>query len=176
MSYIIYISNLFIPVMILLIIGYGLYKKAPVFQLFLDGVTQGFQIVLEIAPTILGLFIAIGAFRSSGALELLCKLLEPLATLFHLPTPVIPLSILKLFSSSGANTLLFDIFKTYGTDSYIGFTSCLLLCCTETLFYTFSLYLTRINIKKTRWLIPAGLVISVISLLASSIIAFYYTS
>lgn len=176
MNYIIYISNLFIPVIILFILGYGLFKKAPIFQLFLEGVTQGFQIVFEIAPTILGLFIAIGAFRSSGALDLLCRLLDPIAILFHLPTPVIPLSILKLFSSSGANTLLFDIFKAYGTDTYIGFTACLLLCCTETLFYTFSLYLTKINIKKTRWLIPAGLIISVVSLFASSVIAFYYTN
>ena len=176
MSYIVYISNLFIPTIILLIIGYGLFKKAPVFQLFLKGVKQGFEIVLEIAPTILGLFIAIGAFRSSGALDFLCKLLEPFANFLHLPTPVIPLSILKLFSSSGANTLLFDIFKIYGTDSYIGFTACLLLCCTETLFYTFSLYLTKVNIKKTRWLIPAGLIISVVSLFASSVIAFYYTN
>ncbi|MCM1180990.1 MAG: spore maturation protein [Clostridium sp.] len=121
----------------------------------------------EIAPTIIGLIVAIGVFRNSGALDLLCKLLSPITDFFHIPAALLPLSVLKSFSASGANGLLFDIFKTYGTDSYIGFAASILLSCTETLFYTVSVYYMSVDIKKTRWTIFAGIIIAFASLLIS---------
>lgn len=169
-----FLSVFLIPFVLFYIVVYGLLHKKPIFELFIEGGKQGLHTVLEIAPTIVGLLIAVGIFRSSGALDFLCKFLTPLSSLLHIPAPILPLSILKMFSASGANGLLFDLFKTYGTDSYIGFTASILLSCTETLFYTISIYSMSIDIKKTRWILPAGICIAVISLFASSLIAHFY--
>lgn len=167
MQFISFLSAALIPLTITYIVFYGLACRKPVFELFVQGGKKGLHTVLEIAPTIVGLMTAIGVFRASGALELLCGLLSPVAELVHIPTELLPLSLLKLCSASGANGLLFDLFKTCGTDSFIGLAASILLSCTETLFYTVSVYTARVQIRKTRWLIPAGIFIALISLLTS---------
>lgn len=166
-----YLSIFLIPFVIFYILIYALLHKKPAFELFTEGSKSGLKIVADIAPTIIGFFVAVGVLRSSGALDLLCKFLQPFAELFHVPAPILPLSLLKLFSASGSNGLLFDVFKTFGTDSYIGLTASILLSCTETLFYTVAIYYMSVNIKKTRWTIPAGLFIAFFSLLISAWIA-----
>ena len=171
MKLISYLSLFLIPIVIFYIIVYALFQKKPVFELFLDGAKQGLTTVIEIAPSIIGLLVAVGIFRTSGALDLLCNSLAVLKDIIPVPIEVIPLAILKMFSSSGANALLFDIFKTYGTDSYIGFTASILLCCTETLFYTISIYFMSVQIKKTRWVIPVGILLSLVSLILSAWVA-----
>lgn len=171
-----FISIFFIPFLLFLILLYAVLQKKPVFDLFTKGAKDGLHTVYQIAPTIIGLFIAIGVFRSSGALELLCQFLSPVAAAFHIPTEIIPLSLLKMFSASGANGLLFDLFKEHGTDSYIGFTASILLSCTETLFYTVSVYYMSIHIKKTRWTIPAGIILSLFSLWISCVLAQYFAA
>lgn len=171
-----YLSTFLIPFIIFYIVLYGVVHKKPVFELFLKGCKDGCHIIFEIAPTIIGLFIAIGIFRSSGALDLLTKLITPIGHFLHVPTEILPLSILKLFSASGANGLLFDLFKTYGTDSYIGFSSSILLSCTETLFYTVSIYFMAISIKKTRWTLPIGILIALFSLFISTFLTRIFLS
>ncbi|MCM1158580.1 MAG: hypothetical protein NC300_10000 [Bacteroidales bacterium] len=162
-----FLSVFLIPFVIFYILLYGLLQKKPVFELFIKGGKQGFITVFEIAPTIVGLLIAVGVFRSSGALDLLCDFLRPLGELLRIPAAVIPLALLKMFSASGANGLLFDLFKNHGTDSPVGFTASVLLSCTETLFYTVSVYYMSAEIKKSRWTIPIGIVIAVFSLFIS---------
>ncbi len=171
MKFLNFISIFFIPLILFIIVIYGLLQKKPVFDLFTKGAKDGLVTVSRIAPTIIGLFVAIGVFRQSGALDLLCTILQPVAGFLHIPTPVLPLSILKLFSASGANGLLFELFKSYGTDSYIGLSASILLSCTETLFYTISVYYMSIHIKKTRWTIPAGLILAIVSLMVSCMLA-----
>lgn len=170
-----FLSVFLIPFVIFYIITDALLHKKPVFELFSDGGKQGIQTVAEIAPTIIGLLVAIGVFRNSGALDLLCSILTPITDFLHIPAALLPLSILKTFSASGANGLLFDIFKTYGTDSYIGFAASILLSCTETLFYTVSVYYMSIQIKKSRFTIPAGILIAFVSLVISLRIARFFS-
>ncbi len=167
MHFISFLSAALIPLTLFNIVLYGFCCQKPVFELFLKGGKEGLHTVLEIAPTIIGLLTAIGVFRASGALTLLCRLLSPAAKLMHIPPELLPLSLLKLCSASGANGLLFDLFKNYGTDSFPGLAASILLSCTETLLYTVSVYTTRVQVKKTRWLVPAGLFIALVSLLAS---------
>ncbi len=166
-----FLSVFLIPFVIFYILVDAILYKKPVFELFTKGGKQGIQTVADISPTIIGLLVAIGVFRNSGALDLLCNFLSPITDFFHIPAALLPLSILKTFSASGANGLLFDIFKTYGTDSYIGFSASILLSCTETLFYTVSVYYMSVDIKKTRWTIIAGIIIAFASLTISLCIA-----
>lgn len=166
-----FLSVFIIPLTIFYIVGYGIFNKNSVFEDFIEGGKKGFQIILEIAPTIVGLIVAVGVLRTSGTLDLISQILKPLAVVFHIPVEIIPLSIVKMFSASGANGLLFDIFKEFGTDSYIGMTASILLSCTETLFYTISVYFMSIGISKSRWTIPAGIVIAICSIIISVLIA-----
>lgn len=168
------LSLTLIPAFIFLVIINAAITKHSSLESFQKGVRNGLNIVVQVAPTILALFFAIGIFRSSGAFSLLCKLISPIATRLHIPSALLPLAILKTFSSSGANGVLFDLFKTYGTDSYIGFAASILLSCTESLFYTISLYMMSIGITKTRFLIPLGILVSIFSFLISLIIARFY--
>ena len=143
-----FISIFFIPLILFVIVLYAVLQNKPVFDLFTKGAKDGLSTVWNI--------------------------LNPLANALHIPTPLLPLSLLKLFSASGANGLLFDLFKSYGTDSYIGFSASILLSCTETLFYTISVYYMSIRIKKTRWTIPAGFILAFFSLLVSCMLAGYF--
>lgn len=167
MNFLDFLSVCMIPILIFYIVGNGLVQKRPVFEDFTDGAKNGFQIIVDIAPTIVGLIVGVGVLRTSGALDLLVELLSPFAELFHIPSEIIPLSIIKMFSASGANGLLFDLFKEFGTDSLIGFSASVLLSCTETLFYTVSLYYMSIGISKSRWTVPAGILIAFFSLFIS---------
>ena len=166
-----FLSVCMIPILIFYIVGNGILNKRPVFEDFTEGAKNGFQIIIEIAPTIVGLIVAVGVLRTSGTLDLVSELLTPVSALFHIPTELLPLSIVKMFSASGANGLLFDIFKEYGTDSLIGFSASVLLSCTETLFYTVSVYFMCIGIGKARWTVPVGIAIAIISLVISVWIA-----
>lgn len=162
-----FISIFLIPIVIFYIVCYGIMKKRPVFRDFTEGGKDGLHIVMEIAPTIVGLFVAVGVLRNSGTLDLLCDFLSPLAKKINIPVEILPVGIIKMFSSSSANGLLFDIFKEYGTDSFIGMTASILLSCTETLFYTVSLYFMSIGIRKTGWVIPIGIMIMILSIFVS---------
>lgn len=166
-----FLSVCIIPLLIFCIVGNGVINKRPVFEDFTEGATSGLKIIIEIAPTIIGLIVAVGVLRTSGTLDLISQLLKPLADVFSIPVEILPLSIVKMFSASGANGLLFDIFKEYGTDSVIGFSASVLLSCTETLFYTVSVYFMSVGIGKARWTVPAGITIAVFSLFISVWIA-----
>ncbi len=168
MTYILnFISVFLVPFVIFYIVGYGILQNRPVFRDFTEGGKNGFEIVVQIAPTIIGLFVAVGIIRNSGALDLLCTWLAPLAEILHIPTQLLPISIIKMLSSSSANGFLFDLFKEYGVDSFVGMSASILLSCTETLFYTVSVYFMSIGIRKTKWVIPVGIFVMFLSILVS---------
>lgn len=168
MTYILsFISVFLVPFVFFIIIGYGILQKRPVFRDFTEGGKNGLEIVARIAPTIIGLFVAVGIIRNSGALDLLCSWLSPVAEILHIPTALLPISMIKMLSSSSANGFLFDLFKEYGVDSFIGMSASILLSCTETLFYTVSVYFMSVGIRKTKWVIPVGCFIMLLSILVS---------
>ena len=134
------ISNSMIPILILLVVGNGLLKKQPVYDQFVLGAEDGLKTVIGILPTLVGLMIGVSVLRASGFLDFLSWLLSYPARLLHFPADLIPLSVVKMFSSSAATGLLLDIYKKYGPDSFIGNAASLQLCCTETIFYTMSVY------------------------------------
>ncbi|MDO4942323.1 MAG: spore maturation protein [Lachnospiraceae bacterium] len=168
-----YLSNSIIPILFFLIIFNGYRQKKDVYQEFLKGVTEGFHIVFEIAPTLIGLLLAVGMMRASGFLDFILKWLSPLAGVLNVPSDIIPVVITKLFSSSAATGLLLDIFKQYGPDSKSGFISSLILSSTETVFYTMSVYFSYIGVKKTRWTLPGALVSIIAGTIASILIGNY---
>lgn len=170
MSFLLYISDYMIPFVIFYIVGFALLMKVPVFSEFTKGAEDGFKVVLNILPTLIGLMVAIGILRSSGTLNLLSTVLKPITKLLHFPSELVPLVTVKLFSSSAATSLVLDIFKEYGPDSYLGRLTSIIMSCTETVFYTMSIYFMTAGVKKTRYTLAGALFATFVGIVASTII------
>lgn len=127
--------------------------------------------VVQILPTLIGLMVAVGVLRSSGFLDLLGKIFVPIAKITGFPSELVPLTIVRLFSSSAATGLALDVFKEFGTDSYIGTLASIMMSCTETVFYTMSVYFMAAHVKKTRWTLPIALLSTLSGIIASVFLA-----
>lgn len=171
MRFILYVSQFIIPFLIFYIIGYGLLTKVPVYDSFVRGAREGLETVVKIVPTLIGLMLAAGILRASGFLDFLASLLEQTATESPFPAALIPLALLRMFSSSAATGLLLDVYKEYGTDSSIGLIASLMMCCTETIFYTMSLYFMTAGIKKTRHTLGGALLSTLAGIIACIVLA-----
>jgi len=165
-----YLSNLVIPFTILTIIVFGMTEKVSVFDVFLDGATEGAQTVVKIFPTLIGLFMAIGLLRNSGVLDAIINLISPITSLLHIPAEIMPLVILRPISGSGAIAIGTNIMKSYGVDSKIGLIASTIMGSTETTFYTIAVYTSVVGIKKTRFVLAAALLGDLIGMATSVII------
>jgi len=167
MNFLLFLSETVIPVLIFWIVAYGLVNRRPVYEDFIEGAKDGFTTVFGILPTLIGLMIAVGVLRASGFLEMLGGLLLALIPEQIFPSELLPLSLVKMFSSSAATGLLLDIFKEHGPDSFLGRTAAVMMSSTETVFYTLSVYFMSVNIKKSRYTVAGALVCTIAGLFAS---------
>jgi len=163
-----------IPFLIFYIVLMGLTAKRNIYDDFMKGAKDGLELVFKIMPTMISMLVAVNVLRASGFLGFLAQILKPLAEKIHFPSSLLPLSIIKIFSSSGATGLLLDIFKEYGTDSYIGKIGALILSSTETIFYTMSLYFITAGIKKSRYTLAGCLISTLSGIVASVLLAPYF--
>lgn len=171
MNILLHLSDLIIPLILFLIIGYGCAGGIKVYESFLKGATDGLKLVLEIVPTLIGLMTAVGVLRASGFFDLLGTLLSPLTERIGLPAQILPLLIVKMFSSSAATGLVLDIFRTSGPDSYAGLLTSILMSCTETIFYTMSVYFLAARVTRTRYTLAGALVSTLAGTIASVVLA-----
>lgn len=165
-----FLSSVAMPMVILFIVIYGVKEKNKVFDTFLDGAKEGIKTTLSILPTLIGLFLAIGALRSSGILELIMKISSPILEIINFPKELMPLSILRPISGSGSIAIATDIMKNYGVDSLIGNIASTIMGSTETTLYTIAVYTSCIKIKKTRYILLAALVADITGIITSNII------
>jgi len=161
------VSAAVIPLFIVLVITYASIKHINVYDNFIFGAQEGIQTVLRILPYIIGMLFAINIFRASGALDLLNDALYPFFNLMGLPKELTPLALLRPFSGSASLSLLADIYKLYGVDSMIGRIASTMMGSTETIFYTVALYYGSIQIKKTKYTIPAAFMSSLAGIIAA---------
>ena len=166
-----FLSESVVPILIFLIVTYGLLNHQNVFGDFLKGAKSGFFTVIDILPTLVGLMTAVGILRASGFFDFFSGLLKNLLGPLHFPADLIPLSIVKMFSSSAATRLLLELFKNYGTDSFIGLCASIMMSCTETIFYTMSIYFMHVQIKKTRFTLSGALFATLCGIAASIFLA-----
>ena len=167
MQIISWISNIMVPLVFFYILGYALIAKVKVYEVFLKGAEDGLKVVFGIAPTLVGLLVAVGVLRASGFMEFVGGLLAPLVSAVEIPGEIVPLLFLKLFSGSAATGFVLDIFRTYGPDSYVGVMASILVSCTETCFYTMSVYFIAAKVKKTRYTLPGALLATRAGIVAS---------
>ena len=167
MGVMIFLSDIMIPLLIFGIVGYGILNRQNIYEEFIDGAKDGFQTVIGIMPTLIGLMVAVGILRASGFLECFSGLLGRGIGWLGFP-PVV-----KMFSSSAATGLLLDIYKEYGADSMLGKMASIMMSSTETIFYTMSVYFMAAGIKKSRYTLVGALIATTAGTVASIILAGY---
>ena len=167
MSILLTISDFLIPVTILFIVVFGCLQRVDIYEVFLEGAKEGLQTVIDILPTLIGLVMAVEVVRAGGLLDLMVELIRPLSNAVGFPAELAPLSIVRLVSSSAATGLLTDLFAHYGPDSTLGRVASVMMSCTETVFYTMSLYFLSVGIKKTRWTLPCALLANIVGIAAA---------
>lgn len=171
MQVLLYLSDVIVPVVMLGIVMLGLSRNVNVYDEFIKGARNGFLTVIKIMPTLIGLMVAIGILRASGFLEFTGKMIGQFTSYIGFPGELVPLAIVRMFSSSAATGLVLDIFKEYGTDSYIGLIASIMMSCTETIFYTMSVYFMAARIKKTRYTLAGALTATFAGVAASVMLA-----
>ena len=167
MKLLMYITDFIVPAVIFLIVTYGLLEKVKVYDEFVRGAKKGFYTVIKIMPTLIGLMVGVGILRASGFLEFLSNLIGKVTDYIGFPSQLVPLAIVRMFSSSAATGLVLDLFKEYGTDSRIGLIASIMMSCTETIFYTMSVYFMAAKVKKTRYTLSGALLATVAGIIAS---------
>ena len=167
MNLLIYISDFIVPFIILSIVIYGLLSGINVYDTLIQGARSGFLTVIRLMPTLIGLMAATGILRASGFLDLLADFIGQFSSLAGFPGELVPLTIVRMFSSSAATGLLLDIYEKYGTDSRIGLIASVSMCCTETIFYTMSVYFMTAGIRKSRYTLAGALIATFAGLAAS---------
>lgn len=165
------ISNIIIPVIIFYIIAYGVMSKTNVYEDFVKGAKDGLKTVVGIMPTLVALMTAVGVLRASGFLSFLEGLVSPLSNKIGFPAELVPLAFIKMFSSSAATGLVLDIFKNYGTDSLVGLITSIMMSCTETIFYTMSVYFLAAKVTKTKYTLTGALLSTIAGIAASVVLA-----
>lgn len=164
-------SNIIIPVIIFYIVAYGLTVKSNVYEDFIKGAKDGFYTVIRIMPTLIGLMVAVGILRASGFLTFLGGLFSGITQRLGFSSELVPLILVKMFSSSAATGLVLDIFKNHGPDSLIGMTTSIMTSCTETVFYTMSVYYMAAKVTKTKYTLKGALLATMSGVAASIMLA-----
>lgn len=167
MRFMLMLSDLMVPLVFVYIILYGYFKKVDIYDVFIEGAKSGLTTVLQIMPTLIGLMVAVGILRASGTLDLLSAFIAPLTEKFGFPKEAVPLTFMRLVSSSASTGILLDLFKNYGPDSFIGRFVSVMMSCTETVFYTMSVYFMSVKITKTRYTLTGALIANFAGVAAS---------
>lgn len=145
-----YLSKSIIPIILLIIITYGMFKGRKVYEWFIEGAKDGLGVCLRIFPYLLAMIIAVQIFKEAHLLDLLNNVIAPLGNLIGLPKELIPLILIKPLSGSGAIGVFTDIIKSFGPDTRIGLIASVVMGTTETIFYTITVYFGAVKVKKIR--------------------------
>ncbi|MFN5252666.1 MAG: nucleoside recognition domain-containing protein [Chitinophagaceae bacterium] len=169
-------NGLLIFIIVMIILG-GVYKKVSVFDAFIEGAKNGFDVVLKIIPYLVAMLVAIRVFRDSGAMNYILDGLSYLIQLTSVNTdfiPALPVAIMKPLSGSGARGMMLDIFQTSGPDSFVGKLASIFQGSADTTFYIIALYFGSVGIKKVRYAIWAGILADLIGVVIAIFIGYTF--
>ncbi len=145
-------------------------KKIKVYEVFVEGAKDGFDIAIKIVPYMVGMLVAIGMFRASGGFDLIFKGIGPLFESLGVPSAVVPLGIVRPFSATASNGILVDIIKNFGADAHVSHLAATMIGSTETTFYVIAVYFGVASIRRTRHAVPAGIIADFVGIVASIVV------
>jgi spore maturation protein B len=161
------ISVVAIPLVLFIFLGWGIVKKVRVYEVFVEGAKDGFNVAIRIIPYLVAMLAAIGIFRASGAMELLTAVLAPVTTLIGMPPEVLPMAFMRPLSGSGSLGIMTELMKVNGPDSLIGIMASTMYGSSETTFYVLAVYFGTVAVKNTRHAVPVGLIADAAGMLAA---------
>ncbi len=161
------VSVVTIPLIIVAFLGWGFAKKVKVYEVFVEGAKDGFQVAVRIIPYLVAMLVAIGIFRASGAMDVLTVILSPVTSLIGMPAETLPMAMMRPLSGSGSLGIMTELMKVHGPDSFIGVLASTMYGSTETTFYVLALYFGSVQVKNTRHALPAGLIADVFGMLGA---------
>lgn len=164
------IANLLIPLVTILVIIYGIYKKVDIYNSFINGINEGLKMSISIFPTIMAMVIAINLLINSNIILDLTKYLKDIFTLIGFPSEILPIALLRPISSSASLVIMNDILKVYGPDSYLGYIASIIQGSTDTTIYILGMYFSSVGIKKIRYSLLVGLLADLICVITTIII------
>ncbi len=151
-----------LPIIFILVFVYSIYKRINTYDCFVKGAKGAIKLVVDIFPFIASILIAVALLRVSGITDFLAQLLSPIFNFLGIPTELCELVLLRPFTGSGSFGLLENIFTTYGADSYIARCACVIMGCSETIFYVATVYISQTKVKRLFYAIPVALVCSLV--------------
>ena len=159
-----------LPIIIVSVLTYGLFKKVPVYEVFTDGAKDGFKVAIKIIPYLVAIIVGISMFRASGAIEMLVNVLNPLMVRLNVPSDTIPLMLIRSLSGSGALGVFSDIANNLGPDSYATKLAAVMLGSSETTFYVLTVYFGSVGIVKIRYALVVGLLADLIGIISAVLV------
>lgn len=159
-----------IPVLLVTIPLLAIARKVKVYEEFVDGAKEGFDVAVRIIPYLVAILVAIGMFRGSGAMDLLTEGLRPVLSLIGFPPELFPLAVLRSLTGSGSLAFLTDVVKTYGPDSLLARIGATMYGSSETTFYVLAVYFGSVGVRKTRHAVPVSLFADLVAVIASVVV------
>jgi len=156
-----------LPGLIVFLLLYGVLKGVKVYESLVEGAKEGFNIAIRIIPFLVAIFVAVGMFRASGALDLFMLILNPVTNLLGMPAEALPMALLRPLSGSGAYGVMAEIMEVHGPDSFIGYLVSTFQGSTETTFYVLAVYFGAVQIKIARHALPVCLLADLAGILAA---------
>ena len=170
-------SNLIIFIVIIGFVLLGMVRKINVYEAFIDGAKEGFGIAIKIIPYLIAILVSVGVFRASGALNYLINGISGLVSMVGLNTDFVealPTAFMKPLSGTAARGMNLEVMKTFGPDSFVGRLSCIFRGAAETTFYIMAVYFGSVNIKKTRYSVPAALIADLGGMLTAIFVGYLF--
>lgn len=164
------LSNYIIPLIVLIIVLYAIKKRVNVYDTFIEGSKESFDMTLKIFPSLLAMIFGINIFLKSGILEFIFNYLSPIFSYIHVQIEILPMAIMRPISGSASLAILNDIFLNYGPDSFIGTVASIIQGSTDTTFYVLTLYFGSVGIKKIKYAMWAGLFSDLIGIISAIVL------
>lgn len=161
------ISSFIIPLLVLIVVGYGFIKKINIYDVFVEGSMESFDLVLTMFPCLLGMIFGVNLFLKSGVLDFIFQLLEPFFSYIKVPIEIFPMMVMRPISGSSSLAILNNIYEGFGPDSFIGRLASVIQGSTDTTFYILTLYFGSIGIKKIKYALWSGLFADLLGILSA---------
>jgi spore maturation protein B len=165
-----FISVWVVPFLILFSLLYAYFRKISLFDVFVEGAKEGFEMSVKLIPFLVGMMVAIGLFRDSGAMELVSNALKPLLQLIGIPAEVLPLAFMRPISGSSALAIATELIHSFGPDSLVGRMAATIQGSTDTTLFVLTVYFGAVGIKKTRYALAVGLLADLAGILAAVLV------